>query len=131
VFRIHCGELLPAAVTELLSIAPTRIVQKGVATNPNKRGAGAIGNLNLWMLDSEQHVHSLDLRDHIDWILDQIEPSTNALSALRSQGIVMDVSAVWWSKHGDGGPTIWPAQMRRLALLDLELSISFSFYGND
>jgi len=131
VLRIHCGQLSPIRVTEILGLEPTESVKKGVAGKPNKLGLSPIGKVNLWMLDSEGHVDSLDLRDHIDWLLDRIESSSSNLLALRAQGVVMDVWTIWWSKNGDGGPTIWPSQMRRLALLDLELSIGFSFYGND
>jgi hypothetical protein len=41
----------------------------------------------------------------------------------------MSVNCVWWSKEGGGGPTLWPAQMRSLAELNLECSFEFADYS--
>jgi hypothetical protein len=43
----------------------------------------------------------------------------------------MNVNCVWWSRYGDGGPTLWPEQMLRLAQLNLECSFEFAYYEDD
>jgi hypothetical protein len=131
ILRIHCANRSPLEITEVLGVEPTKIVQVGVKVRPSGNEDTPVGKVNLWMLDSEASVHSKDLRKHLDWLLDQVEPSSTSLLRLRGEGLVMDVSCVWWSKFGEGGPTLWPTQMERLAGLDLELSIGFAFFAAD
>lgn len=90
-----------------------------------------MGQVNLWMLDSETHVQSRDLRRHLSWVLDKIQPVAQRIIELRQADIVMDMWCIWWSSKGEGGPAIWPDQMRLLADLDVELSIGFSDYSKD
>ena len=131
VFRVHCADRSPRFITDLLEISPTRVVEAGVPAPRGEGKIGPIGKVNLWILDSEGSVESCDLRRHLDWILQQLEPASGRICDLRRDHIVMDISCVWWSKYGDGGPTLWPSQMSRIARLDLELSFSFAFYGGD
>lgn len=131
VLRVHCGMLSPSVISDALTLKPTDVVEIGVAGRMNKRGFAPIGKVNLWMLDSESQVASKDLRHHLDWILEQVEPAASNILKLRQDGLVIDIWSVWWSKTNDGGPALWPSQMRRIAALDLELSIGFAFYGNE
>lgn len=129
VLRIHCGERSPNDMTEYLSIEPTETVEVGVA-KPRRNGKlGPPGKVNLWLLDSEQHMESKDLRRHIDWVLDQLDPAAERILKLREAGLLIDIWCVWWSSTGQGGPALWPKQMARVALLDLELSIDFAYFG--
>jgi hypothetical protein len=116
-------------VSDFLKLNPTKMVEVGVAGRSNSLGRAPVGKLNLWILDSESHVISRDLRHHLDWLLDQVEPATSGILELQKIGFLMDIFAIWWSKTGEGGPALWPAQMRRIANLDLELSIGFSDFG--
>jgi hypothetical protein len=127
--RIHCADRSPVEISRALGIEPTKIVQVGVKIRSSGIGESPVGKVNLWMLDSETFVQSKDLRTHLDWLLDQVEPSSTKLLQLRGEGLLMDVSCVWWSKFGEGGPTLWPSQMHRLARLDLEVSIGFAFFA--
>lgn len=77
--------------------------------------------LNAWFLSSETHVVSKDLRRHLDWVLDQIEPAASSLRALgNAPGVRIEIYCSWWSATGNGGPTLSPPQFRRLADLGLE-----------
>ena len=127
--RITCGDKSPRFVSDFLKLNPTKMVEVGVAGRPNSLGRAPVGKLNLWILDSESHVISRDLRHHLDWLLDQVEPAASGILELQQIGFLMDIFAIWWSKTGEGGPALWPAQMRRIANLDLELSIGFSDFG--
>jgi hypothetical protein len=131
VFRIHCRTNTPASISTLLNIEPSDTVEVGVAKTLPSGKIGAIGAVNLWMLDSENHVESKDLRRHLDWLLNEIKPAASRIGELREAGVVMDIWCVWWSSTGDGGPTIWPDQMRQIAELDLELSIGFSSFADE
>jgi hypothetical protein len=46
-------------------------------------------------------------------------------------GTGMTVQRIWWSATGQGGPTLWPEQMRLLAELNLECSFDVSFFGDE
>jgi len=131
VLRIHCGDATPASITATLNIEPSETVEVGVRGKRQGDNAGPIGKVNLWMLDSENNVQSRDLRRHIDWLLDKLEPAGPQIRSLQNAGIVIDVWCVWWSKTGQGGPTLWPKQMHRMASLDLEFSVDFAYFGED
>jgi hypothetical protein len=86
----------------------------------------------MWMLDSEGIVSSKDLRRHLDWIIGKVRRSRVALLSLQQLvDVKMDVSCVWWSLQGGGGPALWPEQMSALAELNLEVSIDFAYYGDE
>lgn len=131
VLRIHCGSRSPSSISALLQVVSSDIVEAGLPRKSRRGYAGPLGKVNLWMLDSEANVLSKDLRRHLDWLLDQLEPASGQIRELRKSGVVIDIWCVWWSKTGEGGPALWPEQMCRIARLDLELSIGFSYYGDE
>jgi hypothetical protein len=131
VLRIYPGELNPSEVTKELGIQPTSSVLAGQRGKENSLGLARVGRINAWLLSSEPVVHSRDLRHHLDWLLDLLETGGDALRRLQAQPDVrMSVNCVWWSRYGDGGPTLWPEQMLRLAQLNLECSFEFSDYSD-
>lgn len=126
--RIYTGEMKPSVVTELLGIQPTDFVQKGVSAE----GIKAIGKLNGWFLSSETFVNSKDLRRHLDWLIEILEKCVEGLRQLQmKEGVHMSINCIWWSRYRNGGPTLWPKQMRGLAELNLECSFDCAFYGAD
>ena len=124
--RIYPGEIDPAAVTDRLGIEPSKWQRRGEPTR-HAGGPSKVAPLNGWFLESRGQVDSRDSRRHVDWLLDRVEPSAEALRSLQGAGCRMDISCFWTSRSGHGGPTIPPDQMRRLAALDIELW--FDFYG--
>jgi hypothetical protein len=98
----------------------------------NSLGRVRVAPLNGWFLSSEMSVDSRDIRSHIDWLLERLDPARDAILALQGEpGVRMAVSCVWWSKAGSGGPVIWPEQMRRLAALNLECGFEVAFVGEE
>ena len=115
-------------ITDLLKVSPSRT---HVSHHPGHTETGAVER-QIWLLESEEEVHSRDLRRHLDWIVGAIYPKKEELLRLQEvSDVKMDVTCVWWSRYGDGGPTLWPEQMARLAELNLEISIACSYYGED
>ncbi len=95
-------------------------------------GSERVGRVNSWTFTSDGHVDSKDLRSHLNWILNKIEPfSTQILELQQLPETHMAMRCVWWSKYGGGGPTLWPEQMNRMAKLNLECIFSFAYYGDD
>lgn len=128
---VYTGDLEASCVTERLGIEPSEVRRRGERIAGGLRGT-RVTPLNAWFLTSEGQTTSRDLRRHLDWLLDQIEPAAVQLAELqRESGVTMAVQCIWWSAHAQGGPTLWPEQMRRLAALDLECHFDISFYGDD
>lgn len=129
--RIYGDHLDPEEVTERLQLEPTTIQRKGEVVT-NSLGRQRVVKIGGWFLSSENHVASKDLRRHLDWLNNLIAPRVAELRDIQErQDIVMTVHCIWWSAHGQGGPTLWPEQMRVLAELNLECSFDISFYGDD
>ncbi|MEM8608266.1 MAG: DUF4279 domain-containing protein [Myxococcota bacterium] len=121
----------PSQITKSLGIEPTEAVSLGESAT-NSLGISRTAKSARWSLDSEGHVSSLDLRRHLDWLLDRLEPSSKELLELQwHRGVGMAVDCIWWSRGGQGGPTLWPEQMLRLANLNLECGFSLAFFGED
>lgn len=128
---IYPGDLEPRWITRRLGVEPTVTAIKG-ELKTNSMGRTRVVPKNRWQLSSEGKISSLDLRRHLDWLLDKVEPGRDGLLALqRAPGMRMGVNCIWWSAHAQGGPTLWPVQMRRLADLNLECGFDISFYGED
>jgi hypothetical protein len=124
--QLYCGDLHPSIANDTLKINPTRITVQG-RVGANSRGKPHTEKLNAWFLSSEHIVKSLDARRHLDWLLEQLEPSSKGLAHLQSMpGVEMWVGCTWWSAYGHGGPILSPAQMKRLA--DLNLTLGFDIY---
>jgi hypothetical protein len=120
----------PNLISNKLSLNPTSIQQKG-KPRLMRNGRHVIGGVDSWLLSSEGFVQSKDLRRHIDWLLDQIDPIETALKQLQEiPEAKMAIRCVWWSTSGEGGPTLWPEQMNRIAKLNLECTFSFAWYGD-
>ena len=74
---------------------------------------------------------SLDVRRHLDWLLDKIEPSGHQIRKLQArEDVRMGIKCVWWSAAGHGGPALDPSHMRRMAALNLEISFDIYFFGD-
>jgi hypothetical protein len=113
-------DLDPHSVSRKLQIEPTRILIKGERREPGSGRSSRPARVNGWFLTSEGAVRSRDVRRHLDWLLDQLAPHTQALINLQTASCRMDVSCFWSSAWGHGGPTLSPSIMRRLAALELE-----------
>ena len=122
----------PDLVTNKLGIKPTGGQKKGVPSIVPS-GKEIIGRINSWVLSSHNYVTSKDIRAHLDWVLDKIEPVIPVLKELqRLPNVQMVIRCVWWSAESDGGRlTLWPEQMGRMAEANLEFSLSISYYGDD
>ena len=118
-------------VTALLAIQPTEAQNKGDEI-PTVRRTIRVAKVTFWSISSEAYVSSKDVRAHLDWLLDRLANSHDALRDLQQHHEVkMSVCCVWWSRGGHGGPTLWPEQMRQLAELNLECSFEVQFYPED
>jgi hypothetical protein len=119
--RLNNEDLDPNMITSRLRITPTDTFRRG---DPGVHG-GPPSRLGGWRLSTEGF-ESLDIREHVDHLLDQLDPIASALAELHGQGIRQDVFCYWATSDGQGGPQLDASQMRRLAALGL--SILFDVY---
>jgi hypothetical protein len=122
--RMYHEDLDPDAVSRELGLAPERAFRRG--EHHSRTAPHLVRRFGGWFLTSRGAVDSKDVRRHLDWLLDQLEPRSDALRRLQGAGFRMDVSCYWVSSFGHGGPALSPRLMRRLA--DLNLDVWFDVY---
>ena len=127
-----CPEIsLAEDITQVLGIKPTQSHNKG-SLHKNAIGRTRRAPRTVWVLSSEGHVRSKDLRDHLNWLLTKVSGAESKILWLQEEdGLKMTVSCVWWSVQRHGGPTLWPEQMEALARLNLECGFDVCFFGDD
>jgi hypothetical protein len=125
-FRLLGDRLDPVFVTERLGLHPTRAMSKSEEIPAGKSGEAHRRRTGVWLLESEATVTSTSLERHVVWLLEQVEPSRDALATVRAAlDLRADFFCYWVSKSGDGGPEISPTTLRRIAELDAPLGIDF------
>lgn len=121
----------PSLVTHKLKIIPTYKQKQGDIRIIKGRGE-VVNRVNSWLLLSKDYVSSKDIRTHLNWLLDKIEPKVEQIQELQQiPSSKMTIHCLWYSAEGGGGPTLWPEQMGRMANLNLECSFSFADYSEN
>jgi hypothetical protein len=96
---IYPGSMHPNEITAMLGIQPTDVVAIGEQKIPNSHGKAVVGKINGWFLSSEEAVTSRDLRPHLDWPVETLQPSRSVLHDLQTiKGVKMYVHCPWWSR---------------------------------
>ncbi|MFU2315807.1 DUF4279 domain-containing protein [Rahnella sp. PCH160] len=125
---IYPAHTHPNEVSEFLKLEATKINIVGDIIT-NSLGKTREVKLSGWFLSSELHVTSKDLRDHLNWFIEKLNPVETELRKLQSiDDVTMTLCCVWRSKYGHGGPVLWPEQMKSIS--DLNLECSFDVYFN-
>jgi len=73
----------------------------------------------VWLLDSETHVNSVDVNDHIKWLIDEIAHCTGALHRLQNSEYSTDVMCGWFAQCDNTCPSLTAETIRRLAICRL------------
>ena len=115
--RVYPENLDPAEVTARLGIEPSDWQRRGESRKRGSRPA----KLHGWFLSTKGAVESVDVRKHLDWLLERLASRADTILALQAEGCTMDVSCFWVSRSGHGGPSIRPAQMSEFGRLNVEL----------
>jgi hypothetical protein len=124
---VYPGDMHASEVSRLLGVSPARAVVVGERGPASRLGRVPVRKLNGWFLSAEEYVKSKDLRRYLDWLIERLLPSRDALLQLQSRpGVQMYVHCPWCARLGGGGPSLWPKQMRCLADLNLEYIIDFA-----
>lgn len=128
---LYPGTIHPKAITEMLGVEPSEEIVAG--TNwTTSLGKVKTTKFSGWFLISDHEISSLDLSDHVDWLLNRIRHALAALERLRcTDGVIVRMEFVWWGRLGCGGPTIRADQLLALSALDLECSLGVCYYSDD
>lgn len=120
----------PDRMTEVLRTAPTLAYRKGEVFK-RSRGHQVRGRTNLWLLSSKGRVQSLELSDHLKFLLGILFPGASDEVAERLRGMLRDgrikadVSCFWAGLPGMMPPAV-PEQVRAaLASLPAEIETDF------
>ena len=97
-----------------------------IASTSHEKGASRLRvpipwKNSLWGLQSTLGDHR-NLADHIQWLIDVIEPKADALKELSKHCKVL-VFCGFASQNGQGGFTLTPPILARLAALNIPLSL--------
>lgn len=121
------SELQPEVITKLLGIIPDVSSDKPRYQIAATQRQSSIGK-PFWIFDTENRVSSKDIRQHLDYLCDELMLRKSALLRLqKQQNLIMTVNANIWTSSG--GFCLWPRQMKNLASLNLEIQFCISDYS--
>jgi hypothetical protein len=111
-------------------VAPTTAYRKGEIYK-RFRGHEARGRTGLWLLSSKGRIDSLDLNDHLDYLLgivfsDASEKRLQQLQVLlRECRLEADAPCFWYGERGAQPPVIRDDVRVRLARIPAEIEPDF------
>jgi Domain of unknown function (DUF4279) len=115
-FRISGDTLRPDQVSALLGLEPT---QSGVKGERFSNRHSVVRRTSFWLLKSPLS-ESLPLPEHLEWLLNLMEPKLDLIGSLAEKWRV-DFFCGFSSENGQGGVTFDPSLLRRLAHLGVPL----------
>jgi len=123
---IYHSELEPSQISARLVMQPTDAFRRGepIVTKRKRYSDHPTGG---WILSSRDLVSSDDLEAHLVWVLDRVEPASDAIHALVDDGYDVALVCVLSGHETGGGPTLEPVTLARIA--KLEIPVDFDVYG--
>jgi len=119
-FRVR-GEFDPSVISRSLHLTPS---STWVAGDP-VGASGRTRTFSGWFLETRGTVRSNEIEEHLEWVLERIEPRSHVIADLLRNDIDVDLDCSWSSTGMGGGPWIPPAAMARLGALGIPFMISF------
>ena len=123
--RFFGDGLVPEQISDLLGLEPTEAALKGLATT-SPSGKTRVASTGRWLLETRGQANSTDLEAHLVWLLDRLEATRAEPTSLPGVSQA-DVFCYWLSATGNGGPSLSPQVLSRLA--HLQLRLNFDLYG--
>jgi hypothetical protein len=116
--RIFSGRITDREIGDVLEVKATHTHAKGDRISPHHT---AVRREWAWFLRSPLG-KDRSVTEHLKWILDAIEPRSDALKTLFGECRI-DLFCGLASLHGQGGFTLDPVTLRRLANLSVNLGL--------
>ena len=123
-FRISGVDLVTGTVTETLGLQPCSIREVGERRSERSVWDEALWGYNGYPSDTPSYWGSLE--EGLTFLLDKLEPLRSEIDNYKQK-----YDTIWWCGHFqssfDGGPTLSPRLMRRLADFGVDLYIDNYF----
>lgn len=130
--RFRGDRLEPGRITEILHATPTTAYRKG-ETYKRSEGHVARGRTGVWVLSTRGQVDSLDLNDHLEYLLRILYPNgerdrVERLHHLMRDGhIEANVGCFWAGRPEAPRPAIPPQFRKRFSKLPAVIEEDFQF----
>jgi Domain of unknown function (DUF4279) len=116
-------ELDPQVVTDQLGIKPSKSFKRG-----DKRTEQKKWHHGFWGLTSDEVIQSTDLADHIEWLMNQIEPvRQNLLKIMNEKDINAEISCLLILSTDHDELYLKPEILYKISSLGLQLNLDI--YG--
>ena len=115
-FRLNGDELRPDEINKILGLEPTSSGLKGERFSTRHNG---VRRTSFWLLQSPLDA-SQPLEEHLEWLLDRLEPKTDSIKSLVEKWYG-DFFCGLFSEDLQGGATIESGLLRRLAQMGIPL----------
>ena len=129
-FRISGDDLDPDRLTRLTGLQPTTAYRKGDLRI--RRQTGQLGGpyqTGMWLISTEEHVEKVGptLEDHINWLLDRLEPHATELTTVMAElHLEADFFCGYWQRQWNSA---WELSARTVRLIaTLEASLAYDAY---
>jgi hypothetical protein len=121
----------PDRLTAVLGVQPTVAYRKGEVFKRTRTGHDVRGRTGLWRLTTRARLESLELREHLAFLLDVLFPEGSSklvlpLHTLMSKlELEAHVDCFWYGEHGTAPPEI--AEETRAAFAQIGATIETDF----
>ena len=126
-FRAYHDFALPGVVSDKLRIVPTE--DQTIGQVYEIQNVSRTIKLSGWFLCTDGNVNSFDLEKHLEWLTSQLNQVASQLQELKNEGWRMDITCMWDSANGHGGPTLSPSTLNSLSNLGIEIWFDVYFHG--
>ncbi|MGI8549914.1 MAG: DUF4279 domain-containing protein [Dehalococcoidia bacterium] len=126
-FRLFGDDLEPDLVTAKLALTPSSANAKGTPFGGRSRGHYQTG---VWLLDS-QLPKEAELNDHLQWLLDRLEPRIEEITEMRNMGYGTDFYCSLFMFREQAGIELTPEILSGIAALGAVLGLSMNCFEDD
>lgn len=127
--RVYHPQLDPEQLNGIFECRPShswRINEELVVAEDGSTRKATTGG---WLLSSKHAVRSLDVKDHLAWLIKQLTGHGGTINRLQKAGYTTDVVVAWFSDSWNTCPALTPQHMQDLA--NLRLPLWFDVYLNE
>jgi hypothetical protein len=117
--------LYPQVVTDLLGIEPSKSFARGDLRSGNRKWPHG-----YWALESSKYVESIDITNHLAWLMNKLEPVESKLIKLlvENPSFVAKISCFWIMSSDHENFTLGEELLARVGRL--KLNIDFDIYSS-
>ena len=130
--RVAGDRLVPAEVTRILKIIPTRAYAKGETYHGGELTGNLVGKTGVWYFATDRVVASNDLADHLTFLVNLLSgsspeavPLTRLHALLKRKSLKVVISCFWYGRASAKPPVVPRATAEFFRLLPAEIETDF------